>query len=135
MNLIELKIITPEGIKFAKKIEIFNTVTSNGAIGINANQVNLIAKLKNNISTVKIDNNNKIDFVILNGLLYSTESEIKVFTDFCEEVSKVKVEEIRKKIQLLKASLNNQSDSSITKSINYQIDKLEKIISCFDNKN
>lgn len=131
MNKVNLKIITPNGIKFDKSIDIFNTTTVEGAIGVNINCLGLIAKLTNNISVVNVDSNTKIEFVILNGLLYSTKSEIKVFTDYCEEKSNIDINSLKKEIEQLNNKLKTTTNNFQIQSINFHLKQLNEIINCF----
>ncbi len=108
MNLIQLKMITPEGVKFDKKVKIFNTKTVNGAIGINANETGLIAKLVNHTCSITIDDKSKVEYVILDGLLYSTKSIIKVFANYCEEKNKIDINKIKKEIETLSKKSENK---------------------------
>ncbi len=135
MNKISLKIITPNGIKFDNNIEILNTKTINGAIGINVNRIGLIAKLVNNISTVNIDGKTKIEFVILNGLLYSSKNEIKIFTDYCEEKSKINTDDLKKEISHLEEKTKSTTDNVELQTINFHIKQLNDILECFSSKN
>ncbi len=128
MNLIQLKIITPNGIKFDKKIKIFNTRTPNGAIGINANQTGLIAKLVNYTCSITIDDKTKIEYVILDGLLYSTKDMIKVFANYCEEKNKIDISKIKKEIELLTKTFNNNKDVVSHESTDFKLKQNKAIL-------
>ena len=53
MSSFNLKVITPEGIKYNDQVVSIETTTVRGRIGIYANHTNLIASLKPNIFVIK----------------------------------------------------------------------------------
>lgn len=81
MKNISLKIITPNGVVFDENVVLFETTTPNGKIVINYNHVNIIASINNCISYIKFKDNKK-QCITINGLMYTTKTEIKVLADF-----------------------------------------------------
>ncbi len=76
-----LKVITPDGIKFNDDVVCIEATTAKGRIGIYAHHVNLIATLKSSIIGIRTKANHRDEYVITSGHLFFENNQAKVITD------------------------------------------------------
>lgn len=101
---LNLKVLTPNGVVYQGPINIFETTTAKGRIGICSNQPEFIATIKPNVTMIKV-NEQKHEYVLTDGILHATANEIKVFTSQFELLSAVNLAELDKTIQTLTAAI------------------------------
>lgn len=129
MNTFNLKVISPDGIKFNQEVVSFETTTARGRIGIYANHVNLIASLKPNIFKIKLKNNKVEEYIINSGYLFFENNSAKVIANYFEDINNVNVTKINENINELKEKLSKLDENHPSyKMINFQIKKFEDII-------
>ncbi len=129
MSSFNLKVITPEGIKYNDQVVSIETTTVRGRIGIYANHTNLIASLKPNIFVIKEKNNKHVKYVVTSGYLFFENNEAKVLTNYFEDESNVTKDKINQEILSLKNELSALKDTNPNYSmIKFQIEKYKDIL-------
>ncbi len=121
--LTRLKIFDYEGLKFDEDVKYFQTITTYGHITISANHVNVIAKINNCTSTITFENNTNKTCIILDGLMFTTKSEIKVFTEFFGFTENIDFEKINNSSVKLQDELNsiNKENEDLFNELNRKL--------------
>ena len=129
MNSFNLKVITPDGIKYNDQVICLETTTTNGRIGVYANHTNLIALLKPNIFSLKEKNNKYIKYAITSGYLFFENNEAKILTNYFEDINNINKGEINQQIITLKDQLSSLKETDTNYAmIKFQIKKYEDIL-------
>ncbi len=124
-----LKVITPDGIKFNDDVVCIEATTAKGRIGIYAHHVNLIATLKSSIIGIRTKANHRDEYVITSGHLFFENNQAKVITDKFINLKDVNVSDINKEIDGYKNELKQYSeDSLVYKMINERIKNNEQVL-------
>ncbi len=124
-----LKVITPDGIKFNDDAVSIEATTAKGRIGIYAHHVNLIATLRSSIIAIKSKNNQREEYVITSGHLFFENNEAKVITNKFLKVKDVNVSDINKEIDDYKNQLKQYNeDSLVYKMINERIKNNQQVL-------
>ncbi len=121
--LTRLKIYDYEGLKFNEDIRHFETITTNGHITLSAQHVNIIAKITNCTSTITFENNTTKTCIILDALMFSTKTEIKVFTEFFSFTETINFDNIQNSSIKLQGELNllNKSNEDLFNELNRKL--------------
>lgn len=129
MNTFNLKVISPDGIKFNQEVVSFETTTVRGRIGIYANHVNLVASLKPNVFKIRLKNNKIEEYIINSGYLFFENNSAKIIANFFDDVNNVSAAKINENINELKQKLAKIDENHPSyKMLNFQIKKFEDIL-------
>jgi len=123
MNLINLKIISPDGVKFDKNVINIQTKSVRGNIVLNYNKPNIAFILVDCISEIRLEDSSILKVLLTKGFVYCKQTEIKIFSSFYDEVSNVNITEIKKKIENLESFLVKfDTDSIDYYQLNHQLE-------------
>ncbi|MCV3728625.1 ATP synthase F1 subunit epsilon [Ureaplasma miroungigenitalium] len=97
----QLKIVSPYAQTLTQAVYSVELKTTTGRIAVLPNHNPLMAPIENHIAYVRpTPSAARIPYVILEGVIYVEEHQIRVFTDYFKPLSEVNAEEIEQ--QLLK---------------------------------
>lgn len=108
-SLLNLELITPDGILLEEPVSQVVAVTEIGEVGILPNHADLKSKLKS--APLRYKNQaGKEDYVaVLGGILEVTKNKVTVITDFAEKSSNINETEAHKAAERAKAEIQTQS--------------------------
>lgn len=134
MNLINLKIISPDGVKFDKNVINIQTKSVRGNIVLNYNKPNIAFILVDCISEIRLEDSSILKVLLTKGFVYCKQTEIKIFTSFYDEVGNVNITEIKKKIENLESFLVKFDKDSIDYyQLNHQLEIEKNKLSLLDS--
>ena len=124
-----LKIITPDGLFWNKKVDIVTLKTTEGYIGIMHGKSPLIASIA--IAELTINKKNTSEFkecAISGGILYATPEKVEILTDAIELKNKIDVnraEKAKKHAEyLLKVKSNSMDQNLVELSLKRAINRI-----------
>lgn len=111
MKQTHLKIITPHGTFWDKKVNMVTLKTTEGYIGLMANKSPLVAAIE--VSELDINEKNSPDFkacAIAGGVVYAKPDGIQIITDAIEFKEKIDVNRAMRAKERLEAQLKHKQD-------------------------
>lgn len=107
MATLTVRLITPKGEVASFETELFNTVTSMGALGLMANHTPLVAQLVIHRAHCNVDGTRK-EYTIAGGVLSLVNNEILVVSDAIEDIDSIDIDRANRAKQRALARLENQ---------------------------
>lgn len=134
MSTFNLKIITPNGIKFNQEVSSIETSTVKGRIGLYANHVNLIGQLVPNVINLKLKNGQKESYIITKGYLFFENNIAKIITNQLYEKDKINLQDLQKDLhQWENDLLHLNNESALYKLLVQKIKEQELLIKFLTN--
>lgn len=88
-KLLDLELISPEGIIFKNQVQNLSAKTEEGEIGILYDHAELRAKLDNSPVSFTLADGSKDVFAVLGGIIELSQNKITILTSFAEKGSDI----------------------------------------------
>ncbi len=104
-TLLNLELITPDGILLEEPVSQVVAITEIGEVGILPNHADLKSKLKSAPLRYKNQAGKEGYVAVLGGILEVTKNKVTVITDFAEKSSEINETEAHKAAEIAKAKI------------------------------
>ncbi|WP_052663054.1 ATP synthase F1 subunit epsilon [Mycoplasmoides pirum] len=129
-NLVHLKILTPNGIKFDADIKMVEVKTPEGYIALMYNHVPFVATLSADVIYITHSDKNRESGIINTGTIYATKTEIKIFAlnfILTKDIDVNKVSEEKKKLEQQLSRINDLVETTkIERKLAFELLKLKQ---------
>ncbi|MBT6843878.1 MAG: ATP synthase F1 subunit epsilon [Candidatus Melainabacteria bacterium] len=98
-NLLELELITPEGVLLQEKVQNLIAKTEQGEIGILYNHAELRAKLDNTPVRFTLADGKQDIFAVLGGIIELSNNKITILTNFAEQGAHIDEAQAKNEVQ------------------------------------
>ncbi len=129
-GLVNLKVLTPEGVKFDAPVRMVEVKTPEGYIGLMRDHVPFVAALSTNVMYVTHPGGARESGILNAGTVYASKSEVKIFAlnfVLTKDIDVAKTAERKKQLEQQLARINDLVESTkIERKLAYELLKLQQ---------
>ncbi|EDX53358.1 ATP synthase F1 subunit epsilon [Ureaplasma urealyticum] len=134
-NLTKLKIVTPYAQNLEKDVYSVELKTSEGRITVLPDHNPLMSIIENHVAYIReLPNAPRKPLLLLDGIVYVEEHQVRVFSDYFKFLDEIKIDEINSLLNKLKNDLANEEDDKKKLQLKSKIKLNESILIAYKDR-